>query len=344
MKRNLISLLIVVLLVGCGKDEDAVYDTAANPDGFPAVAIDIITGIENKNLLGGEAIMNAFGELYTQHSELLDNEKWKGVIDRLGVYFQRTADSLVELGAGSFSLAAEYYQLGSFARPEDIPLRTTASLFGCWLTADESVRPQLDALGNSDYGLDAILPVTRYFIMGDSVQQQFFQSHLRDEFKKRIESANLIAEEKVSGLGSADRAILVYAELADASILNKLTTFSPPAIDLVGARVSPLDSIEYRLELYFMPRVIIGEKLQVHLGVQSSQLGAATVNVAPKTPTTEWQQNRVVAISRKLHCPGRLEAVGVGLCDFAAPEPRFLLPQGEDSGLYFLRSPEMDFE
>jgi hypothetical protein len=344
MKRNLISLLMVILLVGCGKHEEAVYDTAANPDGFPPKALQIISDVKSGTLAGGDAIMNAFGDLYTQHSELLDNEKWKGVIDRLGIYFQKTADSLVGLGVGSFGVAAEYYQLSSFARPEDVPLRTTANLFGCWLTPDENVRAQLDALKNADYGMDAILPVTRYFVMGDSVQQQFFESHLRREFKKRIESSGLTTEEKVGGLGSADRAVLVYAGLADASLLQKLTTFSPPTIDLVGARVIPLDSVEYRLELYFVPRLVIGEKLQVHLGVQSSQLGAATVNVAPKTPTTEWAQDRVVAVSRKLHCPGKLEVLGVGICDFAEPEPRFLLPQGEEGTLYFLRSPEMKLE
>jgi len=344
MKRNLISLLMVILLVGCGQHEEAVYDTAANPDGFPPKALQIISDVKGGTLAGGDAIMNAFGELYTQHSELLDNEKWKVVIDRLGIYFRKTADSLAGVGLGSFGLAAEYYQLSSFARPEDIPLRATANLFSCWLTPDESVRPQLDALKNADFGMDAILPVTRYFAMGDSLQQQFFESHLRSEFKKRIEGANLATEDKIAALGSADRAVLVYAGLADASLLQKLATFSPPEIDLVGARVAALDSVEYRLELYFVPRVVIAEKLQVYLGLQSSQLGAATVNIAPKTPTTAWEQNRVVAVSRKLHCPGRLEALGVGICDFAVPEPRYLLPQGEEGILYFLQSPEMNLE
>jgi len=345
MKRILLIILTVALMSGCGSREDApIYDTAANPDGFPSAAVEIVRSIEDGTLIGGEAVMNAFGNLYTQHSELLDNDKWKGLIDRLGIRFSKTADSLAQLGVGSYTLAAEYYQLGSFARPGDSTLREKASEFGCWLTPDENVKASFDALANSDYGLDHILRVTRYFVLGDSSHQQFFRSHVHDAFQRRIESANLLAQDEYGRLGSADRAVLAYADLAEASALNKLTTFAPPAIDLVAARVSPLDSAEYRLELYFVPRVGIGEKLQVHLGVQSSEYGTATVNIVPKTPTTEWRQNQIAVISRKIHCPGKLEAVAVGLCDFAAPEPRFLLPQGEESGLYFLRPSEMDLK
>jgi hypothetical protein len=341
MKRKLIAFLLATLLVGCGNREDGIYDTTANPDGFPLEAVEIIRDIKSGTLVGGEAIMSAFGDLYTQHSDLLDNEKWKGIIDRLGAHFGKTADSLVQHGVGSFSLAAEYYQLGSFARPEDPDLRQQASLFACWLTTDQSVQGDLAALNDTSYGLDQILPVTRYFMMGDSLHQQFFRSHLAGLFTDRIDNANLLSSGESGGLAGADRALLAYAGLSDYADLGKLTNFSLPSIDLVAARVLPLDPAEYRLELYFRPREVIGEELQVYLGLQTSDQGAVVTNIVPKIPTTAWELNKIAVINRRIHCPGKLEAVAVGLSDFATPEPRFLQPEGQETNLYFLGPSEL---
>jgi len=341
MKQQLVALLLATLLVGCGKHEDEVYDTAANPDGFPSRAVEIVSDIRSGTLVGGDSIMSAFGDLYTQHSDLLDNEKWKGVIDRLGAHFGKTADSLAQLGLGSFTLAAEYYQLGSFARPDDPDLRKRANLFGCWLGVDQNVQADIAALNDTGYGLDRILPVTRYFLLGDSLHQQFFRAHLSGAFLHRIEQANLLSSAGTGGLAGADRALLVYAGLSDDSDLSKLTNFSRPSIDLVAARVSPLDSVEYRLELYFRPREVISEELQVYLGLQTSGQGPVATNIVPKTPTTTWEVNKIAVISRKIHCPGELEAVAVGLSDFASPQPRFLQPEGQENNLYFLGPTEL---
>jgi hypothetical protein len=342
MRRKFIALLIATLLTGCGNREDeGIYDTAANPDGFPTNAIEIIGDIESGTLVGGEAIMSAFGDLYTQHSDLLDNERWKSVIDRLGNHFRKTADSLAQLGVSSFTLAAEYYQLGSFARPEDPDLKTQANLFGCWLDVDQDTRADLANLNDSSYGLDQMLPVTRYFLIGDSLHQQFFRSHLAGLFTDRIEKANMLSSTESAGLTGVDRALLVYAGLSDDAILSKLTNFSLPSIDFVAVRVSQVDSVDYRLELYFRPREVISEELQVYLGLQTSSQGPVATNIVPKTPTTAWDLNKIAVISRKIHCPGKLEAVAVGLSDFASPQPRFLQPEGQESNLYFLGPSEL---
>jgi len=342
MKHLIIVLFVAVLFAGCGSREDeGIYDTDANSDGFPARAVEIVRGIKGGTLVGGEAIMSAFGDLYTQHSDLLDNEKWKGVIDRLGAHFQKTADSLAQLGVGSFTPAAEYYQLGSFARPEDPELRKLANLFGCWLAVDQNIQSDLAALNDTGYGLDRILPVTRYFLMGDSLHQQFFRSYLSAAFVNRIEKANLLSSADSGGLAGVDRALLVYAGLSDGTDLGKLTNFALPSIDFVAARVSPLDSVEYRLELYFRPREVIREELQVYLGLQISGQGPVATNIVPKTPTTAWELNKIAVINRKIHCPGKLEAVAVGLSDFATPLPRFLQPEGQETNLYFLGPAEL---
>ena len=345
MKRKLIALLIATLLTGCGNREDeGIYNTAANPDGFPAKAVEIIGDIEDGTLVDGEAVMSAFGDLYTQHSDLLDNEKWKGVIDRLGNHFRKTADSLAQLGVGSLTLAAEYYQLGSFAHPEDPDLRKRADLFGCWLAVDQKVRADLASLNDTSHGLNQMLPVTRYFLMGDSLHQQFFRSRLAGLFADRIEKANLLSSTESGGLTGVDRALLVYAGLSDDAILSKLTNFSRPSIDFVAARVSQVDSVEYRLELYFRPREVISAELQVYIGLQTSGQGPVATNIVPKIPTTAWDLNKIAVLSRKIHCPGKLEAVAVGLSDFASPQPCFLQPEGQESNLYFLGPSELDLQ
>jgi len=330
-----------ILIVGCSQKQDqAVYDTDRNPDNFPPQAVEILRNIENGTLTGGEAITEAFGDLFTQHSELLDREEWKAVVERLGVWFEKTADSLVGQGMASFGVAAEYYQLGSFARPDDTALGHDAALFACWPAARDALPEKVQALQNGRYGLDEVLSITRYFMLADTVREQFFETYLSGEIRKTMAESDLLGTNPSSQLGSADRALLAYAGLTEESELAKLTTFAPPAIDLIGARVARLDSTEYRLELYFLPREVVRRELKIYLHLESTDRGATPLEIIPREPTTTWAPGRIVALSRTIHYPARLEKVAVGLADFATSPPGFIPPEGSSSDLFFLELPE----
>jgi len=337
----LVVAAFVTLVVGCGQKQDqAVYDTDRNPANFPPRAVEILKSIENGTLVGGEAITEAFGDLFTQHSELLDREEWKAVVERLGVWFEKAADSLVGQGMASFGVAAEYYQLGSFARPDDTALSHDASLFACWLAARDALPENIEALKDGRYGLDEVLSITRYFMLADTVREQFFETYLSVEIRKTMAESNLLGTNPRSQLGSADRALLAYTGLTEESELATLTTFGPPAIDLAGARIARRDSVEYQLELYFLPREVVRRELWVYLHLESTDRGATPLEIVPREPTTTWTPGRIVALSRTIHYPARLEKVAVGLADFATSPPSFIQPEESSGNLFFLEPPE----
>ena len=215
MKQKLVVVLLVAVLLGCGQvEEQVVYDTAGNPNNFPPLAIGLLVNLENGQLIGGEAITEVFGKLYTQHSELLDREDWKAVIDQLGGKFGLMADSLQNLGIGSYTLASEYYQLGSFARPDDLALRRQAALFGTWLRGCQDSLANLSGLtGDNTPTPTNILSALRYFLQPSSLHQEFYKTHLLPEMKGWIEKSDLLDQNVLEQLPPPDRALLVSAGL-----------------------------------------------------------------------------------------------------------------------------------
>ena len=75
MKRHCLTLLTILILMaaaGCGYDpQEPPYDTAANPENFPELAISLLDRIQDGRLRGFEPITNAFGDLYSSHGILL---------------------------------------------------------------------------------------------------------------------------------------------------------------------------------------------------------------------------------------------------------------------------------
>lgn len=215
MKLRPIVLLLLVGLLGCGQDDDqTLYDTANNPNHFPAAAVGLLVGLENGQPASAEEITTNFGDLYTRHSELLDNADWKTVIDRLGRRFGQTADSLKALGIQSFSEAGRFYQLASFARPDEPTHRHQAALFATWLAGIQENQFDLTALcGEETPELTDLTDAARYFFEAGPDHIEFYQTFLTDPIKSLAITHNLVTGDAVRDLGQSDRELLAAAGL-----------------------------------------------------------------------------------------------------------------------------------
>ncbi len=212
---GLLSLAGLVGLAGCGQDDDQpIYDTANNPNNFPDAAIGLLIGLETGPSATAEDITTSFGDLYTRHSELLDNADWKMVIDRLGRRFGRTADSLKALGMLSYGEAGRFYQLASFARPDDPTFRHQAALFATWLTGIQDNQFDLTALsGEETPELTDLIDAARYFFEASPDHVEFYQTFLTEPIKNLAITHNLVTGDAVRSLGQTDRELLAAAGL-----------------------------------------------------------------------------------------------------------------------------------
>ena len=335
VRLTVLVLALTCALLGCSQDKPhAVYDIDNNPGNFPLMAVDVIKQIENGSLTEFDSITQTFGDLYTQQSDLLDNPEWKSVIDRLGDWFQKLADSLARQGLHSYTPAAEYYQLASFARPNNATLRAQAGLFGCWLAAIDSQKVNLSALSGSACSLEDVLAVSRYFLFGDSLDQRFFLSTLGPEIGTIAERSGILKPDALSQLSAVDRALLAVAGLADTSNLPELTTFAPVGIDLIAARISRIDSLSYRTEFYFRPHDTITNPLKVFLRIDSGGGNALPVEIIPRIPATSWMPGQMTLVTQIFPFSEDISGAAVGLCDFAAPQPNFYRPKGLSKDLF----------
>src|SRR5512145_3496448 len=113
-------ILFVLLLAGCGQDPTkAVYNTKSNPENYPARACLMLDLIESGQLATYDSIVVAFGELYTTYPDLLDDQQWQQLIERLGVKFRYRADQMIDSGLVHYTEASKLLTLAAFARPND---------------------------------------------------------------------------------------------------------------------------------------------------------------------------------------------------------------------------------
>lgn len=257
MKTSLtwISFVLLLIVIGCGYNpEEAVYDTKANPNEYPGAALAVLDGIENGKLESMDAIAGAFGDLYSSHPDLLDNDDWNDVIKRLGSKFRLIADRHAGQGLPGYTRAAEYYQLAAFARPEERKLQSQAALFGVWLTAvNGEDRDLASGILDEVLTLPKLLAVTRRFVLSDTLDRQFFELHLREPLRQKVIQHHLLNDGALADMDAADRALVIMAGLADARLTSKVARFMEPAVDLAAYRLKNLDSLMV-FEMYFVPR------------------------------------------------------------------------------------------
>lgn len=240
-----ISLLVVA---GCGQRlENSIYDTATNPDSLPAMACELLDQIAFGQITTADSVTAGFNQLYTQHSELFENDSWRALITKLGPLFTAQADSLATLGAENYAEAARYYLLSSLARPEDSSARDKANLFDGWLSAVDKL-PNSTFASESGPTTDEIIRVTRYLTLGDTVQQRFRREYLIESY---LDSLVELAADDGIALVPADRAWLTWIGSVEVDSFEALGSFGETPIVLVAHQAVPWGDEGVMIELYF---------------------------------------------------------------------------------------------
>ena len=288
------------LLIGCGAEEEApVYDTTANPHGFPKAACDMLDAIEAGQLATYDVITESFGRLYLGNQELLENSHWHEVIKQLGGKFHRKADALAEKGVTSYSQAAGFYILAAFANPNDVRLSEKAQLFTSWKETVEKMDYNYVPLPTSRELTDR-LDFLRCFVLGDSHRRRFAEEYLMHQLLDSM--AALQAATDHSSLSRADEALLAYLGMTDSTSLGPLLTRRDvPPVYLLAQRLVAVGPQRVRAELYFAAIEEIDEDFRVALAVDSvsggalDQLGANPVyrHFDPIHPTSSWSPGQV---------------------------------------------------
>lgn len=338
-------LIVLICLSGCGFNADEpVYDTAANPEGFPPLAVSMLEQIESGQLQGFDAIAGGFGELYTENTELLDSEPWRAVIDRLGLKFGRTADSLRGEGIATYRRAAEYYQLASFARPQDKELYQRALTFETWRLGFDNSALDLTALvDGTEPQLAKYLAVCRYFALGDDARREFFVDNLRKPLRDRLKKANQLTPENLAALEPPDRCLASYLGLTKEPVNFHLASFQNPAVDLIACRVTQVDTASYIAEVYFVPQESVSGEFTVAVRMsQSDSLSTALdpgfnysqLQLKPDEPSSEWKPGRILAAARQFDYPTPPASLQVSMIDRSEGKAKYL-ELAEGGGSFF---------
>lgn len=344
-------VFVSLFFVGCGySPEDPAYDTAANPDDFPPPALTLLNQIDSGELGGYESIANAFGQLYTQHTELLDNTRWKEVVGRLGSKFKFQAVKFRKEGIGSYTLAAEYYLLASFAHPHQTQLAHQAAMFGTWLEADRDPAIDLTPLVASDQtDLRTLIPVIRQFLLSGSLHRGFFQKYVAPTLKVRLEAANRLTAAAWDSLVEIDRGLLAAAGLFSEINFERSVDFETadgqPEIALVAWQIERLDATHYSAEFYCLsrraidPEYAIGLRLYVTDSMRpefSNRAAATAMNMGLLHSITPWKQGEVALVGGDFEFYTTPSFIKVGIFDTGSQPLQFLTLSGQDGDFFEL--------
>lgn len=249
MKQFLLYALVSSIIVsGCGQRlENSIYDTATNPDSLPSMACELLDRIAFGRMATADSVTAGFNQLYTQHSELFENETWRGIITTMGPLFASRADSLTAHGPLGYTEAAKYYLLASLARPDNPEAYERSHFFEGWLRAVE-MEPQATTKSDASMRFDEIMRTTRLLMLGDSVQQRFGREMVVNRY---LDSLIEQAESDTVTFGPADRALLTWLGSAEVGSFEVECSFGDPPILLVAHEATPWGEAGVMIELYF---------------------------------------------------------------------------------------------
>lgn len=342
--RLIVSLLLLVgLIVGCGTDPDApVYDTKANPDGFPQIALELINDLEAGQLSEFDQIVNRFADLYTEESALLDNQDWKGIIDRLGVKFQFRAEAALERGLTGYNEAAANFMLASFAHPENQELGRLGRLFSTWSGRVGKDTTGLFA-GLTQAGLLERIKVLRQFELSDSLSRVFSNEYLRPVILGEKGIAGFTADQ-ISQLSEVDRSLLAYAELAPYESSRMAASWEEPSISLVAAEVSLTRPGWYLVEMYFTANSRLDKDFTIALramtedtlpSISDVELNYIPFDFSPVIPTSRWADGQIIAAAKQIYFDQTFKRLRIGLYQRGIKGSQLKL-SGSDQSLYQL--------
>jgi len=345
MTKYLLPLLTALLFSGCGYSPDKpVYDTAGNPDDFPKLALQLLDRIEDDQLASFESISEAFGQLYTEHSDLLDNDAWKSVIDRLGARFACKGDQTLEGGLDSYTQTAGYYVLAAFARPKDQEIGKRGRLFSTWLemAADSGAAALIDSL-SSDAPVSRRLRLIKRFALADSLHMEFARQYLSNE----LFGAGFggITPSQRDELTKQEKALAAHLGLVEITHDSKLVSFDNGTIDLVCTDISPVDPNVYLAVFYFYPHTNPGRDYTVlfrintvdsSLRTSADPLRFVPFDFEPETPTSQWEKGQLAVAYRTIQFLGPIREISIGLMDKSVNPPQFLAPAGTNDKTYHL--------
>lgn len=344
----IVGLGFLCFVGGCGYNpEDPVYDTKSNPENFPPAAINIIEGVQQGRLNDFETVADAFGTLYDQHLELLDNTAWHEVVTKLGVKFKLTADSLADIGLAEYARAAGLYKLAAFARPDDSEAKQKHSLFETWTDElENSSLARAFAREVDNRTLDERIELLKLFYLSDSTARDFARRYLVDEVVEPRE--DWLNHQALQTLSRADQAFLVYAGLIDASISGEVARFSDPEIILVDCQIKRVEDSLYRVECYFKPEQQVKADYAVAFRIATQDSSDFTVtyeneqfipyDFAPVNASSSWEVGDIAPAADQFYYAGPPREVAVGLYLPDSEPPRFLRVKGDRTDLLLLDS------
>jgi len=347
MKKLSLFLLVFVLLVGCGYNPDKpVYDIAANSDGFPPAALELLKRVQSDSLMPADSVMECFTNLYLADQSLLDNLKWKDVVRKLGMKFRYQADRMAERGIEGYSKAAAYYALASCARPDDLRAKDSYQLFSCWndsiAAAVTAFMDRSDSAPVTAKSITERLHLVKRFMSRDSLSNLFARDYLVDRFLGDLRLKENLPFLLSDSLPDADLALLSHFDLASVDFGKPLAEFENPRIDLVLFEISRLDSLQWLAELYFLPRERVDTDYTVALWVSSTDSVVAggvsgsrrlPFDFEPTPSTSGWKVDKIVAAYRHFDFADDISAVSVGLYRPDDEGVTYLLVLGSDSSI-----------
>jgi len=296
MKQLFACVLMSLLVVwGCGQRlENSFYDTETNPDSLPSMACELLDRIAFGQMASADSVTAGFNELYTHHSELFENEKWRGIITNLGPLFAATADSLATQSLVNYSEAAKYYLLSSLARPSDSPAFEQSRLFDGWSRAIDRM-PSATLESDQSLEFEEIMRVTRFLMLGDTVQQRFGSRFVVDRY---LDSLVERAKTDLSTFGLADRALLTWLGTSAVGSFEANCSFGDPPVVMVAHQATPWGDDGVMIELYFRSDEITSgfDAIIPDLGVEGTDIVLPLRG--PSGTSDLWLANGLIPVMR----------------------------------------------